>query len=115
VTHVLSYFDSDYLHSYDLPTPEYVVEIERVEAGELTAQGGRKQKKPVVYFRAHKKGLALNKTNARVLIALYGTEIEAWAGKRVTLFTTTTEMAGEVVACIRIRPTPPKAELKAAK
>ena len=107
MAHVLSMFDSDYLHHYDLPAAEYAVEIERVEAGELTAQGGRKQKKPIVFFSGHKKGLALNKTNAKAIISMHGSETDTWKGKRVTLYRTTTEMAGETVECIRIRPTAP--------
>lgn len=105
--HVLSMFDSEYLHSYDLPTDEATVEIESVAAGELTAIGGRKSKKPVVKFKGAQKGLALNKTNARIVIALYGPLTEAWPGKRVTLYKTQTQMGGETVDCIRIRPVVP--------
>jgi len=109
MAHVLSMFDSEWLHHYDLPANEYAVEIERVEVGELTAQGGRKQKKPVAFFKGHKKGLALNKTNARAILNMHGAETDQWPGKRITLYCTTTEMAGETVECIRVRPTAPKA------
>ena len=116
MTHVLSLFDSDYLHHYDLPEKEYVVEIDKVEACELTGQGGRKTKKPLVFFKGHKKALGLNKTNAKTIIRLYGTQVEDWVGKRVTLYETTTEMAGETVECIRVRPkAPATAVLKAAQ
>ena len=115
MTHVLSMFDSPYLHHYDLTKPEVVVQIERVEATELVGQGGRKNKKPVVYFKGATKGLGLNKTNARAIITMYGPQVEDWVGQWVTLYKTTTEMAGETVECIRVRPQVPKTPLKAVE
>lgn len=101
--HVMTMFDSPYLHEYDLKSDEVTVEIVKVEAGELTAAGGRTSKKPLVYFKGAEKALGLNKTNAKVLIGLYGTQTEEWTGKKVTLYRSTTEMAGETVRCIRIK------------
>ena len=103
MANVLSYFDSDYLREFDLPTPEYLVEIESVSAGELTSVGGRKTKKPLVKFKGHAKALALNKTNSKSIAKLYGYETDAWIGKKIMLFRSSTEMAGETVACIRCK------------
>lgn len=96
-------YDSQFLHEYDLTKDEVTVEIASVEVGELTSQGGRKSKKPLVKFRGAEKGLALNKVNGKAIAQLYGTETTEWIGKRVTLFRSTTEMAGETVKCIRVK------------
>lgn len=101
--HVLSMFDSEFLHCYDLTKDQVEVEIESVAVGELTAQGGRKSKKPVVKFKGAEKKLALNKTNAKAIIALYGPNTEDWPGKKVVLFKSRTQMGGEEVDCIRVR------------
>lgn len=96
-------YDSQFLHEYDLTKDEVTVEIASVEVGELVSQGGRKSKKPLVKFKGADKGLALNKTNGKAIAALYGTDTNDWTGKKVTLFRSTTEMAGETVRCIRIK------------
>jgi hypothetical protein len=96
-------YDSEWLHEYDLTKDEVTVEIASVEAGELTSQGGRKSKKPCIKFKGADKALALNKTNGKAIAQLYGTDVSEWPGKKVTLFRSTTEMAGETVRCIRIK------------
>ncbi len=57
----------------------------------------------------------LNPTNRKTISQLYGTKPSAWVGKLITLYPTTTEMAGQTVDCIRVRPTVPGAEAKTAK
>lgn len=96
-------YDSQFLHEYDLTKDEVTVEIASVEVGELVAQGGRKSKKPLVKFKGAEKGLALNKTNGKAIAQMYGTDTADWIGKKVTLFRSTTEMAGETVRCIRVK------------
>lgn len=109
-------FDRDYIYSYDLDGKDVTVTIREVKAGELVGQGGRKAKKPVLYFEESRdnKGLALCKTNAKIIAALYGNDDDKWVGKRITLFPTTTTFGSEVVECIRIRPTVPEAKGKEA-
>jgi len=43
-------------------------------------------------------------TNSKSIAKLYGPFIEDWAGKKITLFASTTRLAGETVECLRIRP-----------
>lgn len=97
--------DRDYLFAFDLKGRDVTVTIDRVTAGELTALGGRKSKKPLCYFRESQSGkpLALNATNCKTIAAMYGNDTDAWVGKRITLYPTTTQMAGETVECIRVR------------
>ncbi len=105
---VRTMYDKEFLYSFDLQGRDVTVEIVRVKGGELTGEGGKKSKKPVVYFKGKEKGLALNITNARIIASLYGSfKSEDWLGKRVTLYPTTTTFGKETVDCIRIRPTKP--------
>ena len=61
--------------------------------------------KPIVYFEETDKGFIINKTNARTIGLQHGNEMEGWAGKKVTLFATTTDSFGEKnVPCVRVRP-----------
>lgn len=104
-----SMYDRDYIGHWDLGGRDVTVTISKVIAGELTAIGGRKSKKPIVYFEGKEKGLVCNKTNAKTIAALYGNVVENWVGKRITLYTSTTRdpSGGGDVECIRIRPKVP--------
>lgn len=101
-------YDSEFLYSFDLDGKDVTVTIDRVEAGTLTGSGGRKTKKPVVYFEGRTKGLALCKTNARTIAALYTNDTDKWKGNKVTLYPTTTTFGPDTVECIRVRPQAPK-------
>jgi hypothetical protein len=61
------------------------------------------------------KRLILNRTNADTIASIYGNDIEAWAGKRVTLFIQGGVKAfGKVWDAIRIRPKPPARQAKSS-
>lgn len=101
--------DSGWLYAHHLPKGRDVdVQIAKVTAGEVVGEGGRKARKPVLAFVGKERRLALNRTNGKTVAALYGTDVESWAGKWITLYATTTTMAGEVVDCIRVRPRVPQ-------
>lgn len=108
--------DREYLFAFDLQSKDVTLTIEKVTAGELTALGGRKTKKPLCFFveGRTKKPLALNSTNCKVIAALYGNDTDLWVGKRITIYPTTTTMAGDTVECIRVRPTVPTGKPAAA-
>lgn len=101
------YDPSDMLNAIDLQGREVHLEIEAVAAGELTGQKGRKAKKPIVKFKGKEKKFALNKTNGKAIARMYGKETDAWIGKWITLYTTTTEYDGDTIECIRVRPVAP--------
>ena len=109
-THYMTMFDRDYLGHFDLQGHEVTVTISKVLGGNLTAQGGRKSKKPIVYFEGKEKGLICNKTNSKTIAGMYGNYVEAWVGKRITLYVSTTNNpdGSGSVECIRIRPVKPK-------
>ena len=112
--HWKSMMDRDYIFAFDLNGKDVTVTIARVEAGTLNGSSGRKAKKPVVFFEGKEKGLALNSTNCKTVAKLYGNYTEKWIGKQITIYPTTTEMAGETVECIRVRPTAPRRDAKAS-
>ena len=106
-------YDRDYIGHFDLPGgKDLTLTIKRVVGGELTAMGGRKSKKPIVHFKEEGiKPLICNKTNSKTVAAMYSNMTEQWAGKRITLFVSTTrnpDGSGEV-ECIRVRPKVPNA------
>lgn len=102
--HILSMFDRNYISHYDLQGKDVTVTIDTVKAGKLKNSAGLEQKKPIVFFKGATRGLALNKTNSKSIIALYGPITETWPGKKLTLFTTQTSSPEGTVDCIRIRP-----------
>lgn len=105
-------YDRDYLGAWDLPSGKDVtVTMKRVEAATLTGQGGRKTKKPVVWFEGKEKGLALCKTNAKTIAGMYGNNTASWGGKRIALYSTQTQFGSETVECIRIRGTIPRGKV----
>lgn len=107
MTHVMKMFDpGKYVSAVDLNGKEFTGTIERVVAGEVD-DGKRKAKKPMLYMKGASKPLALNKTNAKILIKLYGSDVEKWAGQKCTLYPTTTMMGPDRVDCIRIKPQRP--------
>jgi hypothetical protein len=91
---------SKYLKAADLNGREVTARIAGVQIEQFGKDGDRK---PVVSFEGKSKGLALNKTNARAIAAMYGDETNSWTGREITLYPTQTEFAGAMVDCIRIR------------
>jgi hypothetical protein len=93
-------FPSKYLRASDIGEQRPVVTIERVE---MEPVGQSREMKPVVYFRGKDKGVVLNKTNAKKVIALAGgsTETDAWIGVQIRLYATEVPFQGEMVEAIR--------------
>lgn len=102
-------YDREYVGAWELQGKDVVVKISKVIGGELTAIGGRKSKKPVISFDGKEKKMICNKTNAKVIAALYGNHVEDWVGKRITLFVGMTRdpSTGGDIECLRVRPTAP--------
>lgn len=102
------YDDKEHLYAFDLDGRDVTLQIEKVFAGEVQGEKGRKSKKPIIKFVGKDKKLAVNKTNGKTIAALYGKETEQWVGQGLTLYPTTTDFGGETVECIRIRPVKPE-------
>jgi hypothetical protein len=94
-------FPSKYIKSSEVPEEGLSVVIDRVEIEDVDGKGSRK---PVVYFRKAKKGMALNVTNSKKISSILGTaETDNWAGHAIVLYQSETDYQGETVACIRVR------------
>lgn len=115
--HYRSMFDNQYLGAWDLAGQDRTLTIAKVVGVDVVGSGGTKNKKPVLTFAEAKsgKGFVCNKTNAKVIAQLYGPDTADWIGKRVTLYPSTTQVGGETVDCIRVRPFSPGAAEEAAQ
>lgn len=113
MTDYRKFFDKDYIGSWDLEGKDVTLVIDRVEGKTLTAPGGAKSKKPVIFFKGTTKGMALNVTNGKTIAGMYGSEVNDWAGKRITIFPTTTTFGAATVECIRVRPKIPSGKTSA--
>ena len=103
-THWKKLINPDYIGAYALPPGEdLTVTIQHVSREIVTSTGGKKEECTVAHLKGQKP-LILNVTNSKSIARLYGPYIEDWAGKQITLFASTTKLAGEMVECVRIRP-----------
>src|SRR5262249_43777790 len=75
---------------------------------EMVGRGPNQEKKPVVWFTNHAKGLALNKTNNRTIRGAYGDDMEGWAGKLIVVYPTQVDFGGQMVGALRVRIPLPK-------
>ena len=96
-------FPSAYIKAEDLNDKNHTLVMDRVKVEEVGDDT-----KPVLYFRGAKKGLALNKTNANAIAAVYGEETDDWTGHEIVLFPTMTDFQGRSTPCIRVRAPQPK-------
>jgi hypothetical protein len=109
-THWKKLVDPRYVGVYALPNGhDMVVTIDGVRSEEITMMGGKKEVHSIMYLRGQKP-MILNATNSKSIHKLYGPYIEDWAGKQVTLYASTAKLGGEMVECLRIRPSVPARE-----
>ena len=103
-THWKLLINPDYIGAYALTEGEdLTVKIDYVQVEEITGTGGKKEHCTVAHL-VNQKPMILNVTNSKAIAKLYGPYIEDWQGKLITLFASTTKLAGETVECLRIRP-----------
>jgi len=101
-------FDSDYLGAWDLMGKDVTVTISEVKGGKVKNQTGKEARKPIVMFKGKAKGLLCNKTNAKTIAAMYGSDVSKWVNRRITLYPTTTTFGSQEMECIRVRPSQPR-------
>lgn len=103
-THWKRLHNPDYIGAYSLNEGEdLTVAIDYVVREQITGTGGKKEECTVAHL-VKNKPFILNATNSKSIAKLYGVYIEDWAGKKITLYATTTRMGGETVECLRVRP-----------
>jgi hypothetical protein len=105
LTHWKRLVNPDYLGAYSLDAgKDLTLTIDRVVREQITSTGGKKEECTVAHFKEAQKPMILNRTNSKMIQKIHGTPyIEKWSGLRITLYATTTKMAGEMVECLRIR------------
>jgi hypothetical protein len=107
--------NSKFLKAADLNNQKPVVEIANAEVHENTYNGETK-KQVVLSFAGKDKVLGLNKTNARRISQLIGTDdFTDWIGWRIRLYVDQTDLDGKTVDCIRIFPDLPEQSNEKAK
>lgn len=105
LTHWKRLVNPDYIGAYALnPDEDLTVTIDYVKREEVKGTGGKTEECTVAHLVGHKP-LILNATNSKSIHKLYGPYIEEWAGKQITLYASLTKLAGDMVECLRIRPT----------
>lgn len=89
-----------YLGAEDLRGQKVTLKIASVPRREemLDFETGEKTDKPVVRFERTTKALILNRTNGECIKAMFGPELTAWVGRRVTFF----EGAFNGKPCVRV-------------
>lgn len=113
LTHWKKLVDPRYIGAYALPNGnDLIVTIEGVRSEEITMMGGKKEVHSIMYIKGQKP-MILNATNSKSIHKLYGPYIEEWAGKQITLYGSTAKLGGEMVECLRIRPSVPTREKQA--
>lgn len=109
-THWKQLVNTDYIGAYALGGEDLTLTIRETRRELVIGANGKKEDCMVIHWMERDyKPLILNRTNAKSITKLLGSAyVEDWSGKRVTLYPTTTKFGGEVVECLRIRPTLPK-------
>jgi len=95
-------FPSKYLKAGDVGE-ELNVTIMEVQIEEMENQQGETENKPVIYFKGHKKGMVLNKTNFASIAFQCGDDTEEWAGKEITLYAPMVSAFNKVQPALRVK------------
>lgn len=104
LTHWKKLTNPNYIGSYSLqPKEERIVMVEKVVREMVNGADGKKEECTVAYLK-NEKPLILNKTNCKIMTAIYGTPyIEQWMGKYIILYATPVKAFGETVEALRIK------------
>ncbi len=109
-------FPSKYLKCADLKGKPVIVTIESAPLELLKNGNGEEQQKTVLHFSGKQKALPLNLTNWDAVAGLTGEDdSDRWAGHKIELYPTKTEMRRKLVDCIRIRAPGGQPELTSKK
>lgn len=96
-------FPSKYLGAPDFDDGDRTLTIESSDI-ESVGRGDDQEDKLVLYFVDEKKGLVMNKTNAKAIAALLGSDdTDDWVGHEITLFATECTFGSDTVPCVRVR------------
>jgi hypothetical protein len=94
-----------HLEAADLGDSDVVVTIKDIG---FAIVGSEQVRKGILQFEEMPRGMVLNRTNLKRVVAMYGSETDEWKGKKLALYASETDFAGKTVPCIRIREKVPK-------
>lgn len=77
--------------------------IDRVVNENVTGQNDKTEEKQVLYFAESKKGMILNRTNAKRIARWFGPETDDWHGNVIELYTEPVKAFGETHNALRVR------------
>lgn len=102
---------SQWLSKDDVTTNGTAATIARITQEEV---GSDRDLRFAIHFQGNMKPMILNKTNTRILVALFGHDSDGWLGKAITVYNDpTVGYAGQITGGVRIRmasaPMPPAA------
>ncbi len=98
-------FPTEHIKCADLRGEPRTFTITTVAKQEVDGEKGIKVR-GVVKFKETDQSLVMNRTNASLLMAMFGPNPQAWLGKRVTLKPDETKFGPDTVPCIRIGGSP---------
>jgi hypothetical protein len=99
-----------FLKSADLDGKIVTVTIADINAEELEGDKNKKKREYILTFVGKKKSFVLNKTNACLIVQMFGKNPNTWRGKRVTIYPTQCRFGPKTVDCIRVYGSPDVAE-----
>jgi hypothetical protein len=94
--------ESKFLKADDLKGRAIKVKISDAKVEPMTQDPSGDQKL-VIYFEGKEKGMALNKTNFKVLASSFGPDTDEWLGKEIEVFSMDVEYQGKLVPGLRLR------------
>lgn len=95
-------YPSKYLTAEDLNGEDVALTIKAVDL-ETIGQGAKAEQKLVISFRGAKKQFVVNKTNAKTITNVLGSEeTDDWIGQRITIGPREVEYQGDMMMAIRV-------------
>lgn len=89
-----------HLEAADLAGKDVIVTIKEVG---FSLVGTEQEQKGVVLFHEFDRGMVINRTNLKRIIAMHGNDTDAWVGQKITLYESEADFNGRTVPCIRVR------------
>lgn len=113
-THWKKLYNPNYMGSYSFDEGEVKeLKVKAIKKEEVTGQNGKKEEVTVISWESKEKPLICNKTNARAIATLTGSDyIEDWVGVTIALGVKEVRAFDGVVDAVRVLMKKPKAEKK---
>ncbi len=112
-THWKQLKNPNYLGAYSLPDgKDITVQILEVKKELVKGESGKEDMCTVAYLK-DQKPFILNVTNCKAISKIAGSNyIEDWKGLKITVGSAVTNLKGDQVECLRVRPEKPKEKTK---